>query len=538
MKLKRLTLTAVLGIALMAAGILLSSTAPTAHAEQPIDQLTIERQYDLFVVAVRTADGWRDAAALTYDQFLTEQRIDLSSFSLAHPVQVRVTHAGDTASHVDRALLGDQAPATVEGTNEEAALALRKLARRDNDLIDVQGKTVTLTYARVPQDAIFSLVARMEPQIIPKAPFRFPVENAYEVMDSSAAFYTYVLGSQPGSLSIDGNLDGESLAEPFFKVFCEPVTGHPSSHTRGWVRNDERALYVAIDFAADNTMDGAEDYAAVYVDTSSGLRRFEVSVPRKTWGSPGFAYTDAAVYQHKVYEFRIPLVELGLEGSVAGQPLSIAFEAYGTASEAEGDARALKTNSVGGIATPGIPFTWTVSIVNDYDCFPLLQTKVTFHSGATLLTDTLPAGMVYGTVSLDSRGQVDIYPAGTKLSDALDCSWDDHTLVCVVKSTHQIDLVTWDEGPDAAIDISFTATALTPGIYHNPPPGGICKTSPTTHDRDPDNNDCSDSVTVGGPVGGYTAPLALVRSMWPRPLLLVTVLLWLVVAGAVVSGQD
>lgn len=49
-------------------------------------------------------------------------------------------------------------------------------------------------------------------------------------------------------------------------------------------------------------MDGNKDYARVYVNTPSGLREFQVSVPEQRWGKPGFIYTPRAGYQHKAYK--------------------------------------------------------------------------------------------------------------------------------------------------------------------------------------------------------------------------------------------
>jgi len=147
---------------------------------------------------------------------------------------------------------------------------------------------------------------------------------------TSSAFYKYELGTRPGALTLDGELVEDDLGKPFFAEFCKPTTGHPSTYNYGWVLDDGENLYVVIDFSGDNTFDGSVDYSAVYAATSSGLRRFELSVPDQTWGVPGFTYTDAEVYQHKVYEYRIPFSELGLSSPRKGHALELAFEAYGT----------------------------------------------------------------------------------------------------------------------------------------------------------------------------------------------------------------
>jgi hypothetical protein len=86
-----------------------------------------------------------------------------------------------------------------------------------------------------------------------------------------------------------------------------------------------------IDFTPDNTMDGDKDYATVYVKTEEGLKEFKVSVPETRWGKAEFSYTDKVPYQHKVYEFTIPIEELGIDEIKKETELQLAFSAYGTA---------------------------------------------------------------------------------------------------------------------------------------------------------------------------------------------------------------
>jgi len=139
------------------------------------------------------------------------------------------------------------------------------------------------------------------------------------------------VGSNPGRLDVDGDLATEELEEPFFREFSQPGTGHPAAFTYGWIRNDEENIYVALDFVPDNTMDGDKDYAAVYLRGTEGVKEFRVSVPERSWGAPGFEYTDRADYQHKVYEFSIPLYEVGLSRPGSNDAVDVAFAAYGTA---------------------------------------------------------------------------------------------------------------------------------------------------------------------------------------------------------------
>jgi len=283
-----------------------------------------------FLVSVRVNGEWQEVGRLDYDEYPTERSLDLAGFDLAGQVQIRVEHAGGTAAHIDSALLDGQPADQVAGTAEDAALALKKLAVRDHDLIDARSRVLILTYDACSSPSAFALVGRIEPEQVSQIPFQFPSENNYRTVDASSAFYTYVWDGRSGSLVVDGELAGESLGAPFFKEYIEPGTGHPAGLTYGWVRNDDESLYVAIDFVPDNTMDGGADYAKVYVRTPTGVQEFKVSVPEQDSGVPGFVYTERAVYQHKVYEFAIPLSEMGLGVLQSGTEVDLAFAAYGT----------------------------------------------------------------------------------------------------------------------------------------------------------------------------------------------------------------
>jgi hypothetical protein len=305
-----------------------------------------------YQISVLTDLGWWDAGRLVHTQDLSEQFVGLPRVPLADPIRVRVTHRGDTAAHIDAIRLADQVPLAVEGAGEPQDLALKKLAVHDYDLIDAKGRTLEFTFSPDPAATYIALVARIEPVIISQIPFRFPLENTGQEMTDSSAFYAYELGSRPGALTLNGELADEQLGEPFFVEFCKPTTGHPATFNHGWVLDDGNYLYVAIDFSGDNTLDGEVDYSAVYLAGSSGLRRFGLSVPDQTWGVPGFTYTDAEVYQHKVYEYRIPFEQLRLTDHAHGDVVKLAFEAYGTTGADDENGRDPLRKPVGGQTVP------------------------------------------------------------------------------------------------------------------------------------------------------------------------------------------
>jgi len=285
-------------------------------------------------VSVLEDGSWREVGSLSFGRFIIEGRIDLSGVTLSGGVTLRITHAGTTAAHVDSVFLGGTVPSLVSGTAEDESLALTKLLATDLDVIDVSGRSIEMTFVDLPQDQELSIACRVEPEHLSKIPFRFPLDNVLKPMDTRWHYYTYVLGTNPGELDVDGDLATENLGKPFFTEFSRPGTGHPADFTYGWIRNDRENIYVALDFVPDNTMDGEKDYAAVYFLGTDGVKEYRVSLLERSWGAPGFVYTDRADYQHKVYEFRIPLDEVGLSDPRANDAVDVAFAAYGTAAMA------------------------------------------------------------------------------------------------------------------------------------------------------------------------------------------------------------
>ncbi|MUT65802.1 hypothetical protein [Paenibacillus sp. NEAU-GSW1] len=173
-------------------------------------------------------------------------------------------------------------------------------------------------------------------------------------------FYTYRLNSSTGNLVIDGQLTEIASRQPFFKEYSIPTTGHPEGYTYGWVWNDDTNLYVVIDFTPDNTMDGDADYSKVYVKTSSGVKEYKASVPETTWGRPFFIYTDKVAYQHKVYEYQIPLDDIGIADNQT--ELDLAFEAYGTAAIS---ASASDNDNHAGVDGRDFFLTWSIKAADD-----------------------------------------------------------------------------------------------------------------------------------------------------------------------------
>ncbi len=291
-----------------------------------LDRLERMHPNGSYRVQVWRAERWEQAGELAYDQFYRTRTLALPTPAAGQALRVRLVERGGGAAHVDSVLLNGRPPEAAQGA------PLAKLARRDFDVSDAFGRTIEV---RFPASALrggtaeLALTARVEGHRISEVPFQYPPINTFRPMNEHSAFYHYTLGSHGGTLALDGELAGKALGTPFFAENLPVGTGHPQSTTYGWVMDDGRTLYVAMDVTGDNTRDGNKDYTKVYVKTPRGLQEFKVTEAERRWGVPGFTYTDKVPWQHKVYQFAIPLEALG-EGLAAGSTLPLAFAAYGT----------------------------------------------------------------------------------------------------------------------------------------------------------------------------------------------------------------
>ncbi len=291
-----------------------------------------------FVVSVLTGGRWREAGRVACEKHYRTGSVELPEIPDGAPIRIMLEKRGGGAAHVDSVDLDGAAPVAVEAHPEGGAepdLAVRKLSARDDDVLDAAGRIVLEFPPRgTGGGATLRLTGRIEPEDTGESPFVFPWRTGPGDRGDPSASYEYEMGSRRGRFVPDGRLDGSSDAEmgdPIFKVTTDPGTGHPSAYTTCWVRDDGTNLYVAMDVAMDNTRDGEKDYAAVRTRPGRGERTFYVRESRREWGAAGFVYTHTVNYQHKVYEFAIPLTEIFPEGvPAAGTKLPLEFLVYGT----------------------------------------------------------------------------------------------------------------------------------------------------------------------------------------------------------------
>jgi len=276
-----------------------------------------------FVVSVERDGEWTGAGSIPCNRFYAARTLELSTALGTGPVRIRISPRAGGRAHVDEVTLNGHAP-TASSTPD-----LTKLLKVDFDVVEAPAAGLELVFEAVSAPAKLELTARVEPPEIATAPFQFPPRNTFRETTLDSAFYTYHLGARPGRLTVDGELANEALGEPLFSERIPCTSGHPQGATTGWVRNDEEALYVAIDFTPDNTCDGDADYAEVFVARAGELRSYRVTASDQRWGRAGFTPTERAPYPHKTYELALPLAELREPGA---NELRLAFATYGTAS--------------------------------------------------------------------------------------------------------------------------------------------------------------------------------------------------------------
>ena len=263
---------------------------------------------------------------------LLHQELDLDQSLSAGSVSIRIRHLGKTGCHIDSVTLGKTSPVHIQGLDLDPSLALKKIQCDDLDVIDARSKSLVFHFQNVVEAKKIGLTARVEPIRLSLNPLRFPKQNGFRRLSQPDSFYTYELGSRVGTLKVDGELVDEKLGQPLFDVFWRTISGHPDGRTLGWVFNDHTNLYLALDVLPDNTMDGNEDYGHLVVKSGDRMREFKVTANNQKWGHTGFTYTDRVEYQHKTYEFAIPLDEVGFNAGENAASLELALAVYGTVS--------------------------------------------------------------------------------------------------------------------------------------------------------------------------------------------------------------
>lgn len=200
---------------------------------------------------------------------------------------------------------------------------------------------------RLPSGArTLQIAGRIEGEVS-ATPYIYPTHNRAKSPAEIRFYERYQLGSRRLTAKVDGRLSEYTQQAPALVGQQIAGSGHPTGKSYVWLGNDNDYLYGGLDFTSDNTFDHDKDYASLVFNVRGQPKEFRVSVNAKAWGDVAFDYTDKVNYQHKTYEFKIPLSELDAKPTMleklqdmlgmtrAPREIQFAVMAYGTSTPFE-----------------------------------------------------------------------------------------------------------------------------------------------------------------------------------------------------------
>jgi hypothetical protein len=260
--------------------------------------------------------GWQLQGTLHFSDYETLQ-MQLSNDT--GQLKLRLVQEGHDGAYIDQVTLQkDGIPylpvsAVNIGNNTDV---LTKILYPEYDVCNGWDSTLEIAWDNAPENA--TLVMRAMEEDLGEGhgvPLYYPWPWEHRTLSH--------LLVNDGGITVDGVL-AEST-EPDFSVFWQPYSPHPDGYTYGWIHCDNKFLYAAVEVTADNTPD-ADDWGALYIMVDGKQKEFIISEDQ-TWGVRGFEYTSSVPYEHRVYEFKIPLTAIN---AAVGSEIHYIFGAYGT----------------------------------------------------------------------------------------------------------------------------------------------------------------------------------------------------------------
>ncbi|MFC1916763.1 hypothetical protein ACFLX1_01340, partial [Chloroflexota bacterium] len=284
-------------LCLIVALSLVISSIVGMHATALAERISGEGSFDIFIL--RNGD-WHLQGELSFSDYET---FHLQLENDAGPLRLRLVQHGHDAAFVDYVAVQQDSfthlPSAASNINTNTDV-LYKVLSPEYDVCDSWNSTLEIAWDNVPGNT--TLVMRAMEEDLGEShggPLYYP-----RIKLGHTLSHTIV---NDGGIKVDGVL--EDITEPDFSVFWEPDSPHPDGYTYGWFHSDEDYLYAAVEVTADNTPDD-EDWGAIYIILNGKLREFRISHSESTWGVNGFQYTSFVPYEHRTYEFRIPLSEI------------------------------------------------------------------------------------------------------------------------------------------------------------------------------------------------------------------------------------
>ena len=270
-----------------------------------------------FYASISNGLSWQGKGVLSYGLGYEAKALPLGG--VGGEVSVLLSQIGPKA-HIDAialdvggALIAPDDAYFNDGYRESV---LRKVRARDYDVTEATNRSIIAVWRDVPVgEAALVLTAREESQEelteLGGSPFYYPRTGT-----SEEGFVPYTVGERKALVA-----------------FLRPISGHPDGMVYFEIWSEGGMLRVSLDVTPDNTRD-VDDWAEVSVISKDGEKIFRITGARRsTYGSADFKYTDKVLWEHRTYEFTIPLDEVGAK---VGDALYLRFGVYGTILEEPG----------------------------------------------------------------------------------------------------------------------------------------------------------------------------------------------------------
>ncbi len=374
-------------------------------------------------VYLKESEGWHLHDEVHFSHRYGREVIDLPLPDVDGEYKVRISQSGGTAAHIDYVALLDGGETPPAGASYvDGGDILQKVVAADNDVADAWGKTIELSWDGTFTSTRLVLVANEE-QPIPEIPHRTP-----SVMFPS--FMEPYRIEETGAVDVDGTLD--DLGDADFRAYWIPTTGHPRGYTYVWLRSDGEYLSGAMEVTGDNTYDDT-GWGSLYIATGREVQEFRVTATDHAYGVDSFVYTDAVGWQHMLYEFRIPLDEIG---AAIGDTVRVGYGSYGTFGPMTGPTGVYISN---GMYLPP----------NTDECFNTLEDNtISGHDYGVLLSGTDNETLAGNTITYNfEAGVYSMYSENISIIDHNNFShngpvsgWEYHTGGVVFEHTHHSDV--------------------------------------------------------------------------------------------------
>lgn len=144
------------------------------------------------------------------------------------------------------------------------------------------------------------------------------------------------------SILVDGEMsDWEWNDAALKKFWFTSDEDHPDGYIYIYIKNDDKNLYLLYDVVPDNSSEDCRgedcDWAALYIDGAMSCTMWgndELSDCGSGMMEPGFTMTPNAAYEHRTWEYMVPLSEIGVD---EGSDIKITVGGYGTLSLPTGE---------------------------------------------------------------------------------------------------------------------------------------------------------------------------------------------------------